>query len=137
MDHGVGGITFLSVEFSVEFKHRNRLRFDRQKISNQQFSFHIVLRPQGRSCKVAILAERDLKISALQMQLREQLADLRISRLFSQQLIENGLSPGKLLSFDAAGGFRQQIERLGTLGRGLLKSPLPSWLQGWDVHRSF
>ena len=66
-----------------------------------------MLGAQGRPGKVPILAQRHLKISALQMQLREQLADFRISRLLGQQLIENRLSPGKLFVCNPAGRFRQ------------------------------
>ena len=93
LDHGVGDVAFLFVEFSVEFTYRNRLRFDREKLCNQHFGLHIVLCPQGRPSKVAIFAERHLKISALQMQLREQLTDIWIAGLFGQHLIEYGLSP--------------------------------------------
>ena len=130
LDHRVGDIALLFVEFSIEFEHRDGLRFDRQKIGNQRFSLLIVLRPQSRPGEVAIFAERHLEISALQMQLREQLTDLRISGLFGQQLIENGLRPGKLFCFDAAGGFRQQIERLGTLGWASCERRLPPWRRG-------
>jgi hypothetical protein len=56
------------------------------------------------------------------MQLRKQLAYFRISRLFGQQLIQNGLSPGKLFCFDAACSFRQQIERLGILGQAACRA---------------
>ena len=65
LDHGVGAIPFLFVELSVEFKHRDRLRFDRQKICDQRFSLHIVLRPQSRPSEVAIFPERHLDIPAL------------------------------------------------------------------------
>src|ERR1041384_5697179 len=51
------------------------------------------------------------------MQLGEQLTDFGVTGLFGQQLIENGFCPGKLPCFNTAGGFRQQIERLGVLRR--------------------
>ena len=45
LEHGVGGVAFRFVEFSVEFKHRNRLWFDRQNICNQQIQLSHSLVP--------------------------------------------------------------------------------------------